>query len=173
VQIEATLRDTEQGFFMGVTLGYVSRETLPHQAHADILAEAKRVTAGRRWWCEGINFVEAHEPLSGATRLLLLGYSTKNGGYVEVEPPEDMFMAARDARFVLEQLARWSLDHQVSWQVAIEGADPVPVEKGQIDPTLLQMIDALHTIAGNEGLPTAEGEALAKKLDEKYASRWE
>lgn len=74
---------------MSVSLSYRTRSPIYTVAKAAIVQEAARLNSEREWWCEGINFFDHPDYqgfLNGDTKLFLIGYSTNDGEYVEVDP---------------------------------------------------------------------------------------
>lgn len=157
---------------MGVSLDYRTTAAVPLQVKAAIEAEAQRLAApSHGWWAEFLNFFDPGEGdgrLYGGTKIFLIGYSTNDGGYMEVDPDEDSLMAYRDTCFILERLAEWSRTHGVSWEVDCEGEPIGTISKGEWDQQLREYVDEMKT-----SFPWSPAfEDQVKVISEKYASRW-
>lgn len=158
---------------MSVSLSYRSCLPVNAAAKAAIVQEAGRLNSEREWWCEGINFFDHPEYrglLSGDTKLFLVGYSTSDGGYVEVDADDDCFMAAREVVFLVETLADWSRKYKVNWLLACEGGTVGDIKDGVATPSIQEVAESLAS--GIELLPTSEAGERAKQISERYASRW-
>jgi hypothetical protein len=138
-----------------------------------ILRRAKETVPPGGWWAEGINFVpaEGSTQLDGSSKMMLLGYRG-SGGYRQVEPQHDMAMALRDARFLIRQLAIWSIQYRMHWHVTLDGAPCGSVLWGMPSPLLLwrwlQASVLVRVFAGRLGLAGLRRDAL-----HKHADRWE
>jgi hypothetical protein len=140
---------------MGASLGYWTTRAVNPPLRQQLLAEAEQAIAGHTWWCEPLGFFDwdagaadreddpADGPqLAGATKLFVLG---------DVDPMDDAFMAARDARHIVELLAGWSARHGLTWCVSAEGAPLGRITGGVADVELLAALDALAIgAAGDE-----------------------
>lgn len=169
---------------MGVSLGYISSDTLAADIQTAVKADAERINEQRRWWCEPLSFFQCpdHEnKLAGATKLFLPSYSTDDGGYVEVDPADDCFMAARDAQFIIEQLARWSGQHDITWRLELEGSEIGSVANGEVGADLMEMVHQLPLLGLEDpeaammetGTANLDDDERAAAIDQQYASRWE
>jgi hypothetical protein len=75
---------------------------------AAIEAELPQALEAHDWWAESLNFFDSGEGdgrLYGDTKIFLIGYSTEDGGFQEVDGEEDCLMAYRDTCFILDRLA--------------------------------------------------------------------
>ncbi len=157
---------------MGVSLDYQTTARVPPQVKATIEAEAQQLAAPTHGcWAECLNVYDPGEGdgrLYGGTKIFLVGYSTNDGGYVEVDPDEDSLMAYRDTCFILDKLAEWSRKHGVSWEVDCAGEPIGTIDKGQWDQQLREFVEAMKT---SFPWPSAF-EDQVKVISEKYASRW-
>lgn len=173
---------------MGVSLGYVSSSPVDDQTKAAIRADADTANDSHTWWCEGITFYDNdHKPdyLTGDSKLFLLGYSTDDGEMVEVDPADDCFMAARDARRIVERLCEWSNQYGVDWELDVEGGPVGQVIKGKPSSEFEGFLSSLPLIAmADSDDPDAllamdepdssdsNDDQRAAAIDKKYASRW-
>src|SRR5689334_7680008 len=82
--------------------------------------------------------------LYGESKIFLIGYSTDDGGYQEVDPEEECLMAYRDTCFILARLTEWSRRHGVAWQVACAGEPVGTIVAGQWDDQLRRYVDAMR-----------------------------
>lgn len=157
---------------MGVSLDYRTTAAVPPQVKAAIEAEAQQLAApAHGWWTESLNFFDSGEGdgrLYGGTKIFLIGYSTNDGGYMEVGPDEDSLMAYRDTCAILEKLAEWSRKHGVSWEVDCAGEPIGTISKGQWDH---QLQGYVHSMKTSFPWPSVF-EDQVKAISEKYASRW-
>src|SRR5205823_5121206 len=96
----------------GVSLDYRTTAAVQPKVKAAIEAEAQQLAApAHGWWTEPLYFFDPGEGdgrLYGSTKIFLIGYSTSDGGYLEVDPDEDSLMAYRDTCVILEKLAMGS-----------------------------------------------------------------
>lgn len=156
---------------MGVKLAYWTAESVSPQAKAAIEAEVPQALEAHDWWAESLNFFDSDEGgggLYGDTKIFLVGYSTEDGGFQEVDGEEDCLMAYRDTCFILERLADWSRRHGVTWQIACAGEPVGTIAAGQWDDQLRGYVDAMK-----RSFPWPETfEERAAAISAKYASRW-
>jgi hypothetical protein len=156
-----------------MSLSYVSTGKVTKAARDAILAEASGIE--RDWWCESFVFFDdpkAKGKLVGDTKLMLLGYSGAKGKYVEVDPEDDTFMAARDASFLVAQLAKWSKAHGVNWLVEeTEMGLPGKITDGKPDADARKLVEALETMFDDEPLTEAKADARASKILKKHKAR--
>jgi hypothetical protein len=156
---------------MGVSLDYCTTASVPQQVKDLIEAEAQQLSPNHGWWAESLNFFDPGEGdgrLYGGTKVFLIGYSTADGGFMEVVPDDDSLMAYRDTCFILEKLAEWSRKHGLTWQVDCAGEPIGMIVKGQWDRQLLGYVENMQK---SFPWPTAF-EDKAKAISDKYASRW-
>ena len=104
------------------------------------------------------------------------GYHDAAGEYVEVDADDDAFMAAHDARRIVEHLSGWSLEHAIAWDLRCAGEAVGHIANGKPDEKLLAFLKDLAKTAAL-GRPDVEvgseaGDRFARELDAKYASRW-
>jgi hypothetical protein len=156
---------------VGVSLGYWTCDPVPPQVKDMIEGEAKQVVLAHDWWAESLNFFDPGESdgrLFGRTKIFLIGYSTADGGYQEVNPDEDCLMAYRDMCFILEKLAVWGNKHGVTWAITCVGEPIGTIVRGQWDQQLRDYVDAMK-----KTFPwPPEFEEKATTISIKYASRW-
>jgi hypothetical protein len=156
---------------MGVSLDYRTTAAVPQHVRDAIEAEAQQLVPAYRWWCESLNFFDPGEGdgrLYGGTKIFLLGYSTNDGGYMEVDPDDDSLMAYRDTCFILEKLAEWSGKHGLSWQVDCAGEPIGNISNGQWDRQLREYVDGMKA---SFPWPSAFDERV-KAISAKHPSRW-
>lgn len=130
-----------------------------------ILTEGRGLAASRAWWC-GVPILteERKTPQKARARIqgsidLLFGWE---GDEVSGHPRvDDVFMAAHDARAMVEQLQRWSVDERVTWVVELAAAAEATIADDNIDPLLL---DALEAWVGARD-DTRAGALLARHVD--------
>jgi hypothetical protein len=103
---------------VGVSLDYRTTAGVAPPIKAAIEAEAQQIAPpAHGWWTEPLYFFDPGDGdgrLFGSTKIFLIGYSTADGGYMEVDPDEDSLMAYRDTCVILERLTEWSRKHGVS-----------------------------------------------------------
>jgi hypothetical protein len=158
---------------MGVSLSYTTAEPVDDAVKAAIVAETAGLQNARDWWCEAITFFAPPQDdgrLHGDTKLFLSGYSTKDGGFVEVSPEEDSLMAYRDACFIIDRLCEWSRKYGLVWTVECAGEEVGVIMGGEPDNGLREFIESF----GEPDLfdpndPTVEDKARA--ISAKYGSR--
>ena len=103
---------------------------------------------------------------------MLLGYSGPKEKFVEVDPEDDTFMAARDVAFLIAQLAKWSKTHAVSWTVEeTEMGLGGRIVSGKPDANAKKLVRALETMFDEEPLDPAKAEMRASKILKKHAAR--
>jgi hypothetical protein len=156
---------------MGVSLDYRTTAAIPPHIKLAIEGEAAQLAAPPHgWWTEPLYFFDPGEGdgrLYGSTKIFLIGYSTDDGGYMEVDPDEDSLMAYRDTCFILERLTEWSRKHGVSWEVDCAGEPIGAISKGQWDRQLREYVDSMKT---SFPWPSAFDDQV-KAISEKFASR--
>ncbi len=156
-----------------MSLSYLTAEKVNKSIKDAILAETSAVR--RDWWCESIIFFDdrkAEGKLSGDTKLMLLGYGTAKGKYVEVDPEDDAFMASRDASYIVEQLAKWSKVHGISWLV--EETDMGlggTIADGRVDAGVEQVLHAFATMFDDQPASGIKADRRAESILKKYADR--
>ena len=104
----------------------------------------------------------------GATTIFLIGYSTDDGGYMEVDADDDSLMAYRDTCFILEKLTEWSRKHSLAWQVDCAGEPIGTISNGQWDQKLREYVEEMKA---SFPWPSAFDDTV-KAISAKYASRW-
>ena len=154
---------------MGVTLTYQPIEAPTPESSSQIFNEAQKVAEEREWWCEPLWFLSP-EGLEGATKIFLPGYSTNDGGYIEVDAEEDSLMAAYDAQFILEALSGWSKRFSVTWLIGIDGEEIGTVSMDGPDPMLIGIVAAVATNGASDEMPDFD-ESQVQEIRKKYASR--
>jgi hypothetical protein len=156
---------------MGVSLDYRTTAAVPPHVKAAIEAEAQQLAPpAHGWWTEPLYFFGAGESdgrIYGGTKIFLIGYSTNDGGYQEVDPDEDSLMAYRDTCFILEKLVEWSRKHGVSWEVDCAGEPIGTISNGQWDGQLRGYVDSMKTSFPWPSIFDDE----VKAISQKYASR--
>lgn len=156
---------------MGVRLYYCTADPVPPQVKEAIEAEARQVVQAHDWWTESLNFFDAGEAdgrLYGGTKIFLIGYSTTDGGYREVDPDEDSLMAYRDTCVILEALAEWGKRYGLTWQIDCAGERIGAIVRGQWDRRLRAHVEAMR----RSFPPPSSFEDKARAISAKYASRW-
>lgn len=157
---------------MSAALGYATTQPVAEDVRLAIVRECQQIADSRDWWCESILFYDDPERpghLVGASKLFLPGYGTP-AHYVEVDPLEDMFMACRDAAFILDTLSRWAQEHSLEWEVEFE--DPIgTVGAGGPDDGVDDVLQMLAAESGFDLADRAAGETRAGEISRKYASR--
>jgi hypothetical protein len=154
---------------MSVSLTYTSTKPVSAATRKAVEKEAARVNGERSWWCEGlIFFTDRKRPkyLTGDTKLFYAfgGYSDDEGGFTEVDADDDNFMGFRDAKFIVGLLCQWSKTFGVEWVLEMADAELGTIAKGVLTPPGLFECDKPDKKAN---------EQRAKRLDKKYASRWD
>jgi len=148
---------------MGVPLDYRTTEPVNPDVRARILVEAKEINQerGNDWWAEGLLLYEDAGRLVGSTKLFLIGYGSAND-FVEVDGYEDSFMACRDAKFILDQLCRWSLEFGLTWSLDV--VDPIgSISDGKYSPEVREFLRASAQMCKSD----PEG-PMAEDLRNKY-----
>ena len=155
---------------MGMSLSYQTTAPVTAKVKAAILADAERINADRRWWCESFVFFDPRgrkkkgpAPLTGDTKLFYSSGYTHDGGFVEVDGDDDDFMGFRDAAFIVRQLVEWSREHGIGWSLEMAGAELGTAAAGATQPPDLLGWDTPESRADTR---------RATALDAKYASRW-
>ena len=158
---------------MGMSLAYVSCGSVPADVQTAVLADAEQVNDQRDWWCEPIYFFpdpEYPEQLGGSTKLMLFCYTARDGSSVEVDPHDDCFMAGYDARFIFDQLQRWSAEYDIDWSLSYGGEDVGVIRKGRV-PTeadgLIQYFSSFAPIP----IDDARAREHAREVLYRYVSR--
>jgi hypothetical protein len=176
---------------MSVNLTYQSNMRIPDDVKARVQAAAAKLNESPGWWCEGINFfddplvvrggalvsVKQEGRLIGSTKMFFGGgYHAASGEYVDVEFADDKFMATRDALRIVDQLAGWSREHGLDWELSCAGETVGHITRGQSDERLGAFLKELADTAAlrrpDVEVASEAGERLARELDAKYASRW-
>jgi hypothetical protein len=156
---------------MGVSLSYWTTAAVAPELVAQIEREAARIANDRDWWCEPLRFFawRGKPGLAGDTKIFFGGgYSTEDGDFVDVDPVDDMFLAERDARFIVAQLARWSATHGFVWELVCE--EPIGrIVAGTPDHTIVEFFDALAAEGHSAGAADDEraGVLLARHVRRK------
>ncbi|HYC59279.1 MAG TPA: hypothetical protein VEK79_06895 [Thermoanaerobaculia bacterium] len=156
---------------MGVALTYVPITAVPVEIARRIVAEAHQLGTSREWWCEALHFTD-ETSLEGSTKIFLPGYSIEGGGYREVDVEDDSLMAAFDASFILDTLASWSRQFDISWSIGADGGEIGEVSSEGPDPELLGMVAAVATNGEFGELPSFDTKRIAD-IQKKYADRLE
>ena len=154
---------------MGVSLTYEPMEAPAPEASSQIFEEAGQLADKREWWCEPLFFF-TQEELHGSTKIFLPGYSTSDGGYVEVDAEEDSLMAAYDTQYIIDTLAGWSRRFGINWIIGVDGEEVGTVSDTGPDPMLIGMIAAVATHGASDEMPTFD-EQVINDIRKKYASR--
>jgi hypothetical protein len=158
---------------MSVSLSYSTQEPVTESVRKSVLSAAQLANSGWDWWCESINFFDTPNGdgrLQGDTKLFLIGYTADDGDYVEVDPEEDCIMAWRDAHHILAQLAEWSRQYAVVWELNSEGGSLGFVRDGVIPQEAIATLSDLMEALGVS--PEAEDiESRAQQILSQYANR--
>jgi len=158
---------------MSVSLSYSTQTPVTDSVRTSILSAAQQANAQWDWWCESINFFDMPTSagrLHGDTKLFLVGYSTNDGDFVEVDPEHDCIMAWRDAHHILSQLAEWSRQHSITWGLESEGGSLGFIRDGVIPEEVLAMLTQLMEAFGVS--PDAPDiESRAQQILHQYANR--
>ncbi len=154
---------------MGVSLTYQPLEPPSVDSANQIFEEAQEIVEGREWWCEPLYFL-SRERLDGSTKIFLPGYSTDDGGYMEVDAVEDSLMAAYDTQFILDTLTQWSKRFQINWAIGIDGDEIGMVSANGPDAMLLGIVATVATHGVTDEMPEFDEHEI-KRIREKYASR--
>jgi hypothetical protein len=165
---------------MSVNLTYLSAAVVPEAVKARIKEAAAKLNESPTWWCEGMHFFEAagyEGRLVGSTKMFFSGgYHDAAGEYVEVHADDDAFMAAHDARRIVEHLKGWSLEHGLAWDLRCAGEAVGHIADGKPDEKLRAFLKDLAKTAAlsrpDVEVGSEAGDRLAGELDAKYASRW-
>jgi hypothetical protein len=163
---------------VAVTLDYETVDPVSEEVRATLLTEAEQLIVARIWWSEPLMFFENVPEiygeyladdgrLCGGTKIFLSGYSTEDGGYVEVDHEDNVLMAYRDCDFILMQLAQWSQKHGLSWNIFCVGEPIGSIANGKWDAKLEDFVDGMKQ---DFRIPASLEEA-AKAISAKYASR--
>src|SRR5262249_20658160 len=151
----------------------LSCRAVPADVQTGVLADAEQVNDQRDWWCEAIDFFpdpEHPEQLGGSTKLMLFGYSIRDGSRVKVDPQDDCFMAGYDARFIFDQLQRWSAEYDIEWSLSYYGEDIGVIRKGRLPIEADQLIEYFSSFAPiSPDDPRASEHA--REVSCRYASR--
>jgi hypothetical protein len=165
---------------MSVNLTYLSAHVVSAEVKARVTDAAAKLNESPTWWCEGMHFFDAagyEGRLVGSTKMFFSGgYHDAADEYVEVDAHDDAFMAAHDARRIVEHLNGWSREHGLTWELRCAGETVGHIADGKPDEKLLAFLKDLAKTAAL-GRPEIEvgsetGDRLVGELDAKYASRW-
>lgn len=156
---------------MGASLTYNSNKAVTAAIRGQIEAEAKELS--HDWWAESIVFFDdPHNGgrLYGDSKLFLIGYSTDEGEYREIDPSDDSLMAWRDASFIITQLERWSVQHGITWQLSCAEKEIGMIKGGILDKSVKQFLaDILRIVE----IPIEERDVYINNLLDRYADRWD
>ncbi len=131
---------------MSVSLDYCTTAAVPQPVKDAIEAELQQVVPAHDWWAESLKFFDPGENngrLFGATKIFLIGYTSNDGGYTDVDPDEDSLMAYCDTCFILNTLEEWNRKYGVSWQVDCAGEPIGAISNGQWDRQLREYVDSM------------------------------
>ena len=138
---------------MGVTLDYKTRAPIVADIRDTIQAEVQQLASNHDWWCEPIWFcnIRGNEgELEGWNKIYLPGYTTSDGGYVEVDFEEDL-------QEWIEENWAWIFEFQLSAWTADESAWPA----GRDLPMFRQWFRVdLHSVVVDVADDDIEGEEL-------------
>jgi hypothetical protein len=116
---------------MGVSLGYITIESVSPEVKSTVRAEAESFE--RNWIGESILFYDkpsSESPIMGDTKLF-------------TADPADCDAAGADAQFIIERLCEWSNRFSLAWTLEIAGVELGPIEAGQADPKIFSTAQAL------------------------------
>ena len=164
---------------MGASFSYETSSPVDGSVKASILSELEAITRNYDWWCESVFFYESQvkpDHLTGSTKIFLLGYMSDDGELIEVDPPDDCFMAARDARYIVDHLIKWSVQYGIDWDLDIEGSPVGKIIQGEPTAEYEKFISELPLIAMAESneqeSEIGASSDRATEISRKYASRW-
>jgi hypothetical protein len=158
---------------MGVTLDYKTVSPVSAGIRSAIQSDLAQFVQSHDWWCEPMWFCDARckeIELEGWNKLYLsMGYTTRDGKYVDVDFDEDQLMAYRDTCIILEKLASWSREHKLAWEISLAGEPMGAIADGACDRKLRDSIESMRQqLVLKGGL-----EEKSREISKKYASRWQ
>lgn len=109
---------------MSVSIDYISTADVPLETRQAVLRAAVRANAAHEWWMEPICFMcdsRCPDRLSGWSKLYGGRIQLPNGEELKVGYLEDNLMTHRDVTYILSQLASWSAQFGLSWEISVEG----------------------------------------------------
>jgi hypothetical protein len=114
---------------MSVTMDYWTTAKINADLQRKLEAAASKFVRGRRWWAESLNFFTwpgKDGQLAGSTKF----------SRSDADPEDDMFMADVDMLAILEQLAAWSTEFGVDWELQLAGDPWGMIRAGKFDAQL-------------------------------------
>ena len=156
---------------LAVSLDFRSTSSVADDLKKKIQVEGEAINQNFEWWCEPIVFFtdpQKRNNLTGSTKLFLIGYSTDDRGYVEVDPDEDSYMAHRDASFIIEKIAEWSKKYHINWHISVAGAKIGQIKNGKIDGQVREFLEAMSQRSKDD--PSVR-QTVENKILEKYKDR--
>ena len=154
---------------MGASLAFVTAAPVAEEVRRAIESEAEGLV--HDWWAESMSFSDRDGTgrVKGGATLFLIGYSTADGGYREVDPDDDSLMAWREASFICSHLERWSREHGLAWELACEGEPIGRIGGGSLDPAATAFLADLLAMVGG---PVLDREDRMRLIAARYADRW-
>jgi hypothetical protein len=160
---------------MGVSISYWTVQSPSREVVEAIKGEAERINGSRRWWMEPLMFFDWPEhagKLAGDTKVYWHG-RTLHGEYREFRHEDNCFMEARDVTFIIDQLARWSKEHAIDWEVTF--FEPYGfIVNGEPDQGVKQLLADLNEPARIEpDMDSGQIEERAREIDQLYSWRFD
>ena len=166
---------------MSLGLAYISVEEVSADIQESVRGDTRTINTTRHWWSDPIEFFDwpgFEGKLAGISKLFLFGYSTPNGNYIQIDPGDDCYMAARDARFILRTLTAWSDRFEIQWQLKYDDHEFGRIADGVIHDDLFIAVNELLVIGSEDPLAVLETDAIdhedserTARLDSKHSLR--
>jgi hypothetical protein len=134
---------------MGVSLSYATTRAITSDMKARFRAEAAAMNATREWGNEAMNFFDdarVHGPMMGDTRF-----------------SPDAKNAVEDAQAIVEMLARWSKQYELTWALNLGGTDIGQISSGEVPGSLMGTLES--------GLSTKKAKPKKKRASRRPPAR--
>lgn len=156
-----------------MSLSYTSKAKVDAATRKAVLADAGSIQ--RDWWCESFAFFDdpkAKRKLSGDSKLMLLGYTTPKGKFVDVDPEDDLLMAAREVAFIVQRLSLWSKNFEIDWlieesEMGLSGT----ITDGKPDASTKKIVETFASMADAEDVQDEASDQRAAKILKKHKAR--
>jgi hypothetical protein len=162
---------------MGICLRIESVGVPSPEIQKELFSESEKLQQlDYKWWCESLYLLgnpKSGEPIVAIPKISIpfYGWATKEGShFVEVDPTEDSFMAARDILFMSQTLAAWSKKYGVDWRLELEGENVGSITQGVISPDVDQFLERMTEPLGIP-LDDPIAQSKADEISQKYSDR--
>ena len=153
---------------MGVSIEYTLVGGVPNSTVESLNTQIDELSSDYDWYIEPIYLFESNGQVTGASKLFLLSDEEGN----ELEPAEESPKVMHDLDKLISTLTKLSSNHNMTWELAIEG---VPVGKISIegpDESLSQTLTEFLTVFGDESLITTESSTLETTEKKPWWKFW-